>query len=74
MHKKIIDRLIEEIRASGLTQKEIAKRMGVNYFSIGSYKNSNGLPNLETFTKLCRVIGADTNYVLGLTDVWNSQA
>lgn len=69
MHKIIIDRLIEEIKASGLTQTEIARRMGVAHFSIGSYKNSNGLPNLETFTKLCRVIGADTNYVLGLTDI-----
>lgn len=69
MHKIIIDRLIEEIKASGLTQKEIAKRMGINYFSIGSYKTNNGLPNLETFTKLCKVLGADTNYVLGLTDI-----
>lgn len=69
MHKKIIERLIEEIKFSGLTQKEIAKRMGVSYFSISYYKTNNSLPKLDTFTKLCKVIGADSNYVLGLTDI-----
>ncbi|HIU06086.1 MAG TPA: helix-turn-helix transcriptional regulator [Candidatus Onthoplasma faecigallinarum] len=61
-------RLIEEIDASGLSYAEICRKVGINPSSITQYKNSTKLPTIETLAKICEIIGADANYILGLTD------
>ena len=69
MLKELIrKRLIEEIDASGMSYAEIAKRVGVNRTNISQYKNTKKLPTVETLARICEVIGADSNYILGLTD------
>ena len=61
-------RLIEEIDASGLSYAEIAKQIGVNRTNISQYKNTKKLSSVETLARICGVIGADSNYILGLTN------
>ena len=62
----IKDRLSEEIKNSGLTTIEIAKRIGVSPEMITQYRTTKKLPKLDTFAKLCKELDLDANYILGL--------
>ena len=69
VRKEIIKtRLAEEIKNSGMTNTEIAKAIGVNIAMITKYKKLLKLPSITTLSKICEVIGADANYILGLVD------
>ena len=69
MENKIIkERLSEELKASGLTTTEIAKRIGVSPEMITQYRTTKKLPKLDTFAKLCKELDLDANYILGLSD------
>ena len=59
-------RLSEEIKNSGLTTIEIAKRIGVSPEMVTQYKITKKLPKLDTFAKLCKELDIDANYVLGI--------
>ena len=63
--KDIKKRLSEEIKNSGLTTTEIAKRIGVSPEMVTQYKTTKKLPKLDTFAKLCRELDLDANYILG---------
>ena len=66
MEKSIIKtRLSEELKNTGLTTIEIAKRIGVSPEMITQYKTTKKLPKLETFAKLCKELDLDANYILG---------
>ena len=64
----IKQRLIEEIKNSGLSTVEISKRVGVSTEMITQYCTTNKPPSLYTFAKLCKAIDASANYILGLED------
>lgn len=67
MEENIIKkRLGEEIKYSGLSTIEIAKRIGVSPEMITQYKTTKKLPKLDTFAKLCKELDFDANYILGL--------
>ena len=69
VRKEIIKtRLAEEIKNSGMTNKEIALAVGVNIAMITKYKKLLKVPSITTLSKICEVIGADANYILGLVD------
>ncbi len=61
-------RLAEELTNSGMTNTEIARAIGVNVALITQYKKLLKLPSITTLSKICEVIGADANYILGLVD------
>ena len=66
MNESIIKkRLSEELKNSGLTTIEIAKRIGVSPEMITQYKTTKKLPKLDTFAKLCKELDLDANYILG---------
>ena len=69
MEESIIKkRLSEELRNSGLTTIEIAKRIGVSPEMITQYVTTTKLPKLDTFAKLCKELDLSANYILGLED------
>lgn len=68
MRKEIIKRLFEEIEASNMTYSEIAKQAGISVVMLSQYKNNGKLPSLETFAKLCQIIGTSADYILGLKE------
>ena len=69
MEESIIKkRLSEEIKYSGLTTVEIAKRVGVSPEMITQYKTTKKLPKLDTFAKLCKELDLDANYILGIDE------
>lgn len=64
--KDIQKRLREEIKNCGLTQKEIAERVGVNPSTISKYLKQDKFPAIDTFANICEVIGASADEILGL--------
>ena len=50
----------------GLSQGQLAKRIGMSVSMIGLYENSARMPSLETLIKIARVFGVSTDYLLGL--------
>ena len=62
----IKERLSEEIKRSGLTTVEIARRVGVSPEMITQYKTTKKLPKLETFAKLCKELDLSADEILGL--------
>lgn len=69
MENEIIKtRLSEELKNSGLTTVEIARRIGVSPEMITQYRTTKKLPKLDTFAKLCKELDLNANYILGLTE------
>ena len=64
----IKERLSEELKTSGLTTIEIAKRIGVSPEMVTQYRTTKKLPKLDTFARLCKELDLDANYILGLTN------
>ncbi|MBR2374704.1 MAG: helix-turn-helix transcriptional regulator [Clostridia bacterium] len=64
----IKQRLGEEIKNSGLSTVEIAKRIGVSPEMITQYRTTKKLPKLDTFAKLCKELDLDANYILGIEE------
>lgn len=64
----IKERLSEELKNSGFTTTEIARRIGVSPEMVTQYRTTKKLPKLDTFAKLCKELDLDANYILGLTN------
>lgn len=64
-------RLIEAIKQSGISQKEIAEKLNVTISAVSHIFNGDNLPALDTFAKLCKILDVDTNYILCQDDEYN---
>ena len=64
----IQQRLIEEIKQSGLSQSEIARRIGVKQTQVSCYVHGKKMPALDTFAKLCAVLDLDANEILCVSE------
>ena len=64
--KKILDKLSEAIKYSGFSNAYIAKKVGINANTLSDYKYYRAMPSIITFKKICIVIDADANEILGL--------
>ena len=60
-------RLSEELKNCGLTTIEIAKKIGVSPEMITQYSTTKKLPRLDTFSRICKELDLDANYILGIT-------
>lgn len=66
--KNIQIRLREVIRQSNLTQKEIAKQIGVSFQTVSKYMREDVFPALDTFAKLCKLLDVKSDYILGIEE------
>lgn len=66
--KDIQKRLREEITNSGLSQKEIAEKLGINPSTVSKYTRLDVFPALDTFAQLCKILDVSADYVLGLKE------
>lgn len=64
--KDIQKRLREEITSSRLTQKEIAKKLGVNPSTVSKYVRQDKFPAIDTFANLCEILDISADEILGL--------
>ncbi len=61
---KIQTRVAEAIRQSGLTQTELARRLGIGQATVAHYVKGDKMPALDTFANLCAVLDLDANDIL----------
>lgn len=66
--KKIQFRLRESIANSVLTQKEIAKKIGVSPQTVSKYMKKDIFPALDTLAKLCKLLDVKSDYILGISE------
>ncbi len=62
--ENIQQKLKEAVCSSGLTQTEVARRLGVTQQSISHYIKGDKMPALDTFANLCAVLDLDANEIL----------
>lgn len=65
--KTIQNNLREAVKFSGMTQKEIANKLGINPSTVSKYLRLNKFPSLETFANLCLVLDVSADEILGIT-------
>lgn len=65
-YEQIRRRLSAEIKNSGLTQSEIAKRIGVEQQQVSKIVNGNSKLSLDLFSNICKLLDLDTDYILCL--------
>ena len=60
---EIQQRLREEIKNSGMTQREIAAAMGVSAQTVSRYMTDDIFPALDTLARLCEVLDVSADYI-----------
>lgn len=66
--KDIQSRLRDCISWSGISQRELAERIGVSPQTVSKYMKKDVFPALDTFARICSAIEVSSDYVLGLKD------
>ena len=65
-----IGKTIKELRKSrGLTQEELAEKIGVTAQAISKWENESGMPDLSQIVPLAHVFGVSTDTILGTGDI-----
>ncbi|WP_462162859.1 helix-turn-helix domain-containing protein [Microcystis aeruginosa] len=52
------------IKEAGLTQKELANRLGVNYSAVKFYVSGVNRPSIDIFSDMCRVLNQSPKTVM----------
>ena len=58
----------QERERIGLTQNELAERLGVSQQTISKYENGSREPDLENLIRMSKIFHVTTDYLLGLDD------
>lgn len=66
--ENIQERLRQSIKDSGMSQKELALKIGVSFQTVSKYMRENIFPALDTLAKICKAVDVSADYVLGLED------
>lgn len=65
---------LREIRTKkGITQEEIADYLGFSRPTYTAYESGRRKPDNDTLVKIAKFLDVSTDYLLGLTDIQNSQ-
>ena len=56
------------IRQSGMTQTDLAKKLGIYQSAVGQYLSGRAMPALDTFANLCKVLDLDPAEILCLNE------
>ena len=62
-------RICELRTASGWSQVDLAKKLGVAKQSVSNWENENIQPSIEMLVRLARLFDVTTDYLLGLDSI-----
>ena len=65
---KFQERIREELKHCGLTQKQLAEQLGVDPANITNWKTGKNIPSVETLYALCKLLNVSADYLLGLDE------
>lgn len=64
--EKLIGERIKQVRKeAGMTQQQLAQRLGIPYQSIGQWERGIRKPKIETLQAIADAIGVSLDYLLG---------
>ncbi len=66
MIEGLSDRIREQRKQMGITQGELAKRIGGGIKTINDYERGARQPSYERLLMLARLFGVSTDYLLGV--------
>lgn len=66
MKTEISKNIYTKIKASKMNLNDIANQIGVTQSIISQYYHNGKLPSLITFARLCKVLNASADEILGL--------
>ena len=58
--------LREAISQSGISQKDLADKLGINPSTVSKYMRLDKYPSLDTFANICEVLDVSADEILGL--------
>ena len=62
------DRLKALRLEKGITQQQLADKLGLVHASVSAYERNAKYPSVETLIKLCNFFCVSSDYLLGLSD------
>ncbi len=62
------ERFTEALKFSGISQKQLAGKLGISEGNITNWKKGENLPSVEILFKLCKIFDVSADYLLGLSD------
>ena len=66
---------LRELRQNkGLSQTELAKILGVTYFSVGDWERNRCQPSIEILIKLSEIFNVSIDYLVGREDDFGNVA
>lgn len=67
------DKIRELRKERGMTQKEVAERLGIGGSTMTMYETGRREPNMETLIKIADFFDVSTDYLLGKTNARNEK-
>ena len=64
--QEIQTRLREAIEYGDISQKELARRLGINPSTVSKYMRLDKYPSLDTFANICEILDVSADEILGL--------
>lgn len=61
-------KVMEAIKQSGMSQNELAVKIGVKRPQISCYLHGKKMPSLDTLANICAVLDLDANDILCVSD------
>ena len=61
-------RLKQERKTLGLTQRDFAEKLGITQPSYIRYENGSSQPTLETLVRIAEILDVSVDYLLGRKD------
>lgn len=61
------ERIKEARKRAGLTQKELADKLGISYVGISQWENNQRNPKLETLQRIADALGVDVETIGGVS-------
>ena len=60
----LADKIIELRKKSGMTQDELAEKLGVSRQSVSKYESAQAVPDMDKILKLSNIFGVTTDYLI----------
>ena len=65
---KLSERLVEVLKANGISQNALAKKIGMSQGVVNNYCTGKREPSLDVLVLICKELNESADYLLGIID------